>query len=213
MDMPVSVPLFPLPNAVLFPGVPLPLHIFEPRYRAMVRDVQRGEAKLIGMVLLRGEWRRDYYGSPEIYAVGCAGRLVSVEPLADGRYNILLHGVREFAVVAERSQHPYREATVSWRASSTGGVPRELRTRIHALAHRLLEQREPSLVSRLLADTSLSDELLINFLSYAIDFPPMEKQALLEAPGLAERGLRLCDAMQFAIEALAHPRHSDKWYH
>ena len=64
MDLPTLVPLFPLPNAVLFPGVPLPLHIFEPRYREMVRDAERSEERLIGMVLLRGEWRKDYYGTP-----------------------------------------------------------------------------------------------------------------------------------------------------
>ena len=66
---------------------------------------------------------------------------------------------------------------------------------------RFLEDREPTLVSRLLNDPSLSDELLINFLCYALDFSPMEKQALLEAPGLAERGARLCDVVQFALEA------------
>lgn len=213
MDLPKAVPLFPLPNAVLFPGVPLPLHIFEPRYREMVRDAERNEERLIGMVLLRGEWRRSYYGSPEIYPVGCAGRMVSVEPLADGRYNILLHGVREFTIVNERREHAYREAEIQWRKAPAAGVPSELRTRIHALMHRFLEENEPKLVTRLLNDQSLSDELLINFLCYALDFSPMEKQALLEAPGLAERGARLCDVVQFALEAGARGGQGDKWYH
>lgn len=211
MDLPSRVPLFPLPNAVLFPGVPLPLHIFEPRYREMVRDVERLEARLIGMVLLRGEWRTEYYRSPEVYPVGCAGRVVSVEPLADGRYNILLHGVREFTVVGEQGGHSYRVGEVRWRVAPDGGVPSELRTRIHALMQRFLEEREPTLVSRLLNDHSLSDELLINFLCYALDFSPMEKQALLEAPGLAERGARLCDVVQFALEGSRGG--GDKWYH
>jgi Lon protease-like protein len=212
MNLPKLLPLFPLPNAVLFPGVPLPLHIFEPRYREMVRDAERSEERLIGMVLLRGEWRRDYYGSPEIYAVGCAGRMVSVEPLADGRYNILLHGVREFTIVNEHRVHTYRLGEIQWRKPPEAGVPSELRTRIHALMHRFLEDNEPKLVTRLLNDQSLSDELLINFLCYALDFSPMEKQALLEAPGLAERGARLCDVVQFAIEAGARGG-NDKWYH
>ena len=92
-------------------------------------------------------------------------------------------------------------------------MPSELRTRIHALMHRFLEDREPTLVSRLLNDRSLSDELLINFLCYALDFSPMEKQALLEAPGLTERGARLCDVVQFALEARARGGEGDKWYH
>ena len=213
MDLPKLVPLFPLPNAVLFPGVPLPLHVFEPRYRAMVRDAERSEERLIGMVLLRGEWRREYYGAPAIYPIGCAGRMVSVEPLADGRYNILLHGVREFAIVAEHRDQSYREAEIVWRKAPDGGVPSEMRTRIHALMHRFLEEHEPKLVSRLLNDGSLSDELLINFLCYALDFSPMEKQALLEAPSLVERGTRLCDVVQFALETRARGGEGDKWYH
>jgi Lon protease-like protein len=213
MELPPHVPLFPLPNAVLFPGVPLPLHIFEPRYREMVRDVERSEDKLIGMVLLRGEWRKDYYGRPDIYPVGCAGRMVSVEPLPDGRYNILLQGVREFAVLDETADHSYRQGAVQWRAADTAGGPSELRTRIHALMHRYLEEREPTLVARLLSDQTLSDELLINFLCYALDFSPMEKQALLEAPGLGDRGRRLCDVVQFALEARLRGGDPDKWYH
>ena len=213
MDPPVLVPLFPLPNAVLFPGVPLPLHIFEPRYREMVRDAERSEERLIGMVLLRGEWRKEYYGTPEIYPIGCAGRMVSVEPLADGRYNILLHGVREFTIVAERAGQSYRRGEIVWRKAPEGGVRSELRTRIHALMQRFLEDREPTLVNRLLNDGSLSDELLINFLCYALEFSPMEKQALLEAPGLPERGARLCDVVQFALEARARGGEGDKWYH
>jgi uncharacterized protein len=212
MDLPKLVALFPLPNAVLFPGVPLPLHVFEPRYREMVRDVDRGPDRLIGMVLLRGEWRKEYYGNPEIFAVGCAGRMVSVEALPDGRYNILLHGVREFTIVGERPGHAYREAEVEWRAAPQGGVPSELRTRIHALMQRFLEEREPTLVNRLLNDSSLSDELLINFLCYALEFSPMEKQALLEAPSLGERGVRLCDVVQFALESRTGGG-DGKWYH
>ena len=213
MDLPALVPLFPLPNAVLFPGVPLPLHIFEPRYRDMVRDGERQEARLIGMVLLRGEWRKEYYGNPEIYPVGCAGRMVSVEPLADGRYNILLHGVREFTVIGEQRGCSYRVGEVRWRTAPQGGVASELRTRIHALMQRFLEDREPTLINRLLNDPSLSDELLINFLCYALDFSPMEKQALLEAPSLAERGARLCDVVQFALETGSRGGGGDKWYH
>jgi len=210
MQLPESVALFPLPNAVLFPGVPLPLHIFEPRYRAMVRDVDRTPERLIGMVLLRGDWRKAYYGNPEIFPIGCAGRMVSVEPLADGRYNIVLQGVREFTIVGERRDGDYRSAAVTWRGPA-GDIPSALRTRVHALTQRFVEERDPKLV-RLLNDPSLSDEVLINFLCYALDFSPVEKQALLDAPTLADRGARLCDVVQFALEE-RRGGGGDEWYH
>ena len=212
LHLPQTVPLFPLPNAVLFPGVPLPLHVFEPRYREMVREVERREERLIGMVLLRGDWRREYYGAPSVYPIGCAGKMVSVEPLQDGRYNILLHGVREFTIVDERRDRAFREAEVQWRPAQQGSLPAELRTRMHALMQRFLEDREPKLV-RLLNDSSLTDELLTNFLCYALDFSPVEKQGLLEASELSGRAARLCDVVQFALEARARGSDPDKWCH
>ena len=68
-----TIPLFPLPNVVFFPGVPLPLHVFEERYREMVADCIREGQELIGMTLLRGDWKDDYYGRPEIFEIGCGG--------------------------------------------------------------------------------------------------------------------------------------------
>jgi Lon protease-like protein len=70
--LPPTIPIFPLPNAVLFPNVFMPLHIFEPRYRAMVSDALAGD-RIIGMVLLRAGFERDYEGRPAIFPIGCAG--------------------------------------------------------------------------------------------------------------------------------------------
>ena len=78
------LPLFPLPNVVLFPNVFLPLHIFEPRYRAMVKDALASD-RIIGMVLLRPGWQHDYEKRPPVYPVGCSGVITHVEPLPDGR--------------------------------------------------------------------------------------------------------------------------------
>jgi hypothetical protein len=139
--------------------------------------------------------------------------MVSVEPLPTGRYNILLHGVREFAIAGERGGHGYREATVHWRGGDPGGVPTGLRSRVHAVVQRYLDDREPGVVARVLADGSLSDELLVNFLCYALEFSPMEKQALLEADCLADRAGRLCDVVQFALEARRRGGEQDKWVH
>ena len=90
--LPPTIPIFPLPNAVLFPNVFLPLHIFEPRYREMVADALQGD-RIIGMVLLRPGWEPDYDGRPAIYPIGCAGVITNAERLPDGRFNIVLRGM------------------------------------------------------------------------------------------------------------------------
>ena len=94
------LPLFPLPTAVLFPNVFLPLHVFEPRYREMVADALNSD-RLIGMALLRPGWEADYDGRPAVYPVGCSGVITHVERLADGRYNIVLRGLDRFRIVDE----------------------------------------------------------------------------------------------------------------
>ncbi len=213
MDLPRVIPLFPLPNAVLFPGVPLPLHIFEPRYREMVRDTARREDRVIGMVLLRGDWRKEYHGNPEVFSLGCAGRMVNVEALADGRYNILLHGLREFVIDSELRRHQYREATVTWRPAASGGLAPRLRARIQELMRHFLGSSESGLGRKLLDDPSVSDELLVNYLCYALEFSPLEKQALLEAPSLSDRGARLCDVLHFALEASGGRCEGEEWCH
>lgn len=92
--------LFPLPNVVLFPGVLMPLHIFEPRYRQMVADAMSSD-RLITMVLLEPGWETDYEGSPAVYPIGCLGRIIHHEPLPDDRSNLVLHGLRRVRLDAE----------------------------------------------------------------------------------------------------------------
>src|SRR5205085_9622463 len=105
------LPLFPLPNVVLFPNVFLPLHIFEPRYREMVADAIAAD-RLIGMVLLRPGWDRDYEGRPPVFPIGCSGVMTHVERLADGRYNIVLRGLERFRIGEENHERSYRRAVV-----------------------------------------------------------------------------------------------------
>src|SRR5215208_1517291 len=85
--LPPTLPLFPLPNVVLFPNVCLPLHVFEPRYRQMVADALDGD-RIIGMTLLRPGYEAEYERRPAIYPIGCAGVVTHSQPLADGRYDI-----------------------------------------------------------------------------------------------------------------------------
>ncbi len=205
MSLPDVIPLFPLPNVVLFPGIPLPLHIFEPRYRAMVRDAVRG-SRLIGMVLLRGEWQEQYLGNPEIFGVGTVGEIGRVEELPDGRFNLVLRGLREFVIHRELSRQEYREAVVSWRPLTQASLPAGARRQIASLVVRYLERIGRAPADRELVESGVEDEVFVNFLAQHLDIDPLEKQALLEAATLAERGRRLMDVLEFRLEELrSHP--------
>ncbi len=107
------VRLFPLPNLVLFPHVVQALHIFEPRYRELLEDALAGD-QLISLALLQPGWESEYEGRPQIYPVTCVGRVVAHARLEDGRYNILLHGLRRATVVREfPPEHAFRMAEVA----------------------------------------------------------------------------------------------------
>src|SRR6187455_1781223 len=98
--LPATIPIFPLPDVVLFPDVDRPLHIFEPRYRAMVADALKGD-RIIGMVLLQPGHEAEYEGRPPVYPVGCAGIITDVQELPDGRFNLVLRGFAKFRVISE----------------------------------------------------------------------------------------------------------------
>lgn len=113
-----AVPLFPLPNVVLFPHAVLPLHIFEERYKAMTADALRGDRR-IAMALLRPGWEKCYHGKPCIDPVVCVGRILSHERLPDGRYNFLLQGTTRARIVREVGDRTYRLADLERLAEET----------------------------------------------------------------------------------------------
>ncbi|MBI3784567.1 MAG: LON peptidase substrate-binding domain-containing protein [Deltaproteobacteria bacterium] len=199
MRLPSKIPVFALPNVVLFPGVPLPLHIFEPRYRDMVADALAGD-NVVGMTLLRGNWQSDYEGRPSIFEIGCAGKIVSADKLPDGRFNILLQGICEFAVTRHVFEHSYREALVEWRTLPTNKLTAALRPALVQSLSEFLDTVPESPAHRLLRDPSLSDESLVNLFSYALDITPLEKQGLLEAASLDGRAARLIESLEFRLE-------------
>src|SRR5918993_795944 len=126
--LPSTIPIFPLPNVVLFPNVFLPLHIFEPRYRQMVSDALAGE-RMIGMVLLQPGYEPDYERSPAVYDVGCAGLITHVERLSDGRFNIVLRGLERFRIVGEEnptSSILYRRALIAPLTEGLTDPPRDV---------------------------------------------------------------------------------------
>ncbi len=203
--LPAIIPIFPLPNAVLFPGVFLPLHIFEPRYREMVSDALDGD-RLIGMTLLKPGWESDYEGRPPVYPVGCAGLVSHVDRLADGRYNIVLHGLEKFRLLKEESDGTYRRAEVITLAETLDGRAKELlreeRNKLEAL---LLPT---ALGSDAAFPSSLSDEDLVNALSQYLNLSPIERQALLERQDPLDRARSLVELIEMQALTMKMPNKS-----
>jgi len=199
MDLPDVLPLFPLPNVVHFPGVLLPLHVFEERYRSMVRDVLESH-RLIGMVLLRAGWEPRYYESPAVFDVGTAGEVVRADPLDDGRWNIVLRGLREFSISGEEPAESYRVAHVRWRQPSPETLSTAMVTGVWGLAREYLTLSEKPVRLPASPETGSDPLLIVNTFAQQLDLPPIERQALLEAPDLAARATRLAAVLEFQIE-------------
>jgi Lon protease-like protein len=190
------LPLFPLPNVVLFPNVFLPLHIFEPRYREMVADAIASD-RMIGMVLLRPGWERDYEGRPPVFPVGCSGVMTHVERLADGRYNIVLRGLERFRIVEENHSRSYRSALVEpqpERLPDEGErtAIRQLRTKLEAMLAASHDSKAPDPK----IPSAMGDEDLINALSQYLSLEAIEKQALLEHHTLRSRAEALIELLE-----------------
>jgi len=189
----LRVPIFPLAGALLFPGSQLPLHIFEPRYRTMIRDALASD-RLIAMIQ-----PRDENETPELFDVGCIGRISACDELDDGRFNIVLEGLSRFRVAREADvDTPYRQVD----ADRTGFE--EDSDEVLGLAQRAEIERE----SRAYADSlgysvdwdsvgRLDDEMLVNGIAQIAPLDVGSKQALLEARDLATRADLLVQFMQF----------------
>lgn len=199
-DLPEVIPIFPLPGALLLPRARLPLHIFEPRYLAMLEDAMKTPARLIGMIQ-----PREVPGSAEkrLHSIGCAGRLTGFSETEDGRYMITLTGASRFRVVEEVSGFtPYRRARVDWSDFGRDLGPVETdpglqRTGLLDLLGRYFAARKLSTDWSSLNDAE--DELLINALSMLCPFDAEDKQALLEAPSLPTRRETLITLIEFSL--------------
>jgi uncharacterized protein len=197
--IPNRLPVFPLPNVVFFPKTYLPLHVFEPRYRRMVADVTIG-GQCIAMALLKEGWEPDYYENPAVYPALCIGRIVSVQPLPDGRSNILLQGLERCEILEEHFEKPYREATIRVTPmQSNQGLSTGVRRSLIEVLGRYLQAREDSAAWQGFFREEVSDEVLVNTLSTYLGCTPLEKQFLLEADGLHQRARRLNDVVQFML--------------
>lgn len=183
--------VFPLAGALLFPRMHLPLHIFEPRYRAMVSDALARDRR-IGMVQPRDD--RD---PPSLFDVGCVGRIADVEALDDGRFNIVLEGLARFTIVRELAvTTPFRQVEAVLEAagesealSLAGRASIEMESRRFADGLGYVVDWE--------AVTRLDDESLVNGIAQIAPFDAASKQALLEAPKLTDRAELVVQLMQF----------------
>src|SRR5688572_23425842 len=193
--LPLLIPIFPLPNAVLFPYVFMPLHFFEPRYRSMVSDALAGD-RIIGMVLLKAGYEADYNGRPPIFPVGCAGVITHSEPLPDGRFNIVLRGLEKFRVTGEDESKAYRIARIDALPEQADGSERaelrRMRQRLEALLAAAAEREggDPKF------PRAVADEDLVNALAQYMGLDPIERQALLERDGILSRGHALIELLE-----------------
>lgn len=199
-DLPETIPVFPLPAALLLPRARLPLHIFEPRYLAMLEDALKTSHRLIGMIQPR---EVPGTGGKRLQAIGCAGRVTSFSEAEDGRYMITLTGISRFRVRDEvQGFAPYRRCLVDWADFARDLGPSEEdegfdREGFMAVLGRYF------LSVKLSTDwqglKGAETELLVNSLSMLCPFAPGDKQALLEAPSLRTRRETLVMLMEFAL--------------
>jgi Lon protease-like protein len=188
---PVRLSIFPLTGALLFPGLQLPLHIFEPRYRSLISDSLVRDRR-IAMIQPQGQ----YDGAP-LFQIGCVGKIGEVEAIEDGRYNVILEGLTRFRLLRELDvTTPFRQieaelleddAAASLSAVERASFEREARRFADAQGYSV----DWDSVGR------LDDVSLINGVSQIAPFDAAAKQALLEADGLAERCELLVQLMQF----------------
>ena len=199
--IPKIIPIFPLPTTVLLPKTHLPLHIFEPRYREMVRDAMESD-RLIGMFLLKEGWEEEYHQNPPIHEIGCIGRMLYVQPFEDGRFNIVLYGLTRVQIRDQFFDKNYRQAWVEpigYRQDQAKLPPvlrRELISRLRHYGKLRSWQRQIESVIGL----HLDDERLVNLFSAELDFTPLEKQFLLESDSVLVQAKRLLDLIEFCIE-------------
>jgi Lon protease-like protein len=187
------VPVFPLPNVVLFPKALLPLKIFEPRYRTMLKDVLDSHGR-IAMALFKPGWETEYFGSPEVFSMVGVGRVLDYRPAQGGTYRIVLLGERRARIEEWVEGRPYRQARVAEveEEEPPEGERERLRQRLRRYLDRLTRgenQVDDEVRAKIDEAVSRAEELgyLVDSIAFHFLGDPREKQALLEAKNALER--------------------------
>ena len=201
------IPLFPLPSSVFYPGTPLPLHIFEPRYRQMTTDALEGERK-IGMVLLKPDWEAAYFDRPELYTIGCVGSIEKEIRHADGKFNFTLVGLRRFRILKELDGRSYRRAEIELLEelneqeigeepnATRDGLIDQYREFISFIPEGNSLKEEP--------DWNLGDKLsqFIDRFAYQLDLSLEQKQTFLEEQDVFRRAKFLHDFIKMKLNLI-----------
>ncbi len=199
------MPLFPLPSTVFYPGTPLPLHIFEPRYRQMTFDALEGERK-IGMVLLKPDWEASYFGRPKIFSIGCVGSIEKEIRHPDGKYNFTLVGLRRFRILREVDGKLYRCAEIDLLEEQN---EQEIGEKPNVTRDGLIERyREfTSLIPKNNSlkeepDWNLGDQLsqFVDRFAYRLDLSLEQKQTFLEEQDVIHRAEFLHSFLKMKID-------------
>lgn len=196
--------LFPLPNLVLFPSVMQPLHIFEPRYRQMMTDALEDD-RLLALAMLKPGWEEDYHKKPPIYPVVCLGQIYKEERLPDGRFNLLLHGLKRAQILEELpSQKLYRIARVQLLndvAPTSADRELLLRTQLgEQMETWFIKQNQSVDQLETLLKSSLALGALCDIFSFALPLPIEVKQGLLEEVNVESRARRLQEFLEPNVE-------------
>lgn len=197
--LPDVLPIFPLASALLLPGCRLPLNIFEPRYLQMIDDVLEGD-RMIGVIQPVESDTEEY--EPDVQQIGCAGRVASIKEGDEGSYRIDLIGVCRFEVAQEiATDKLYRMVEPRWRnfASDIGGRAEASIDREELVANLKAYFETRGLEANWKAIDASGNEELVNSLAMVCPFDPSEKQALLEARDLEERGKLVIALMNMAV--------------
>jgi len=217
----MTIPVFPLPTTVFYPGTPLPLHIFEPRYREMTADALEGKCA-IGMVLLKPNWEEDYFDKPQIFSTGCVGNIQKVIKHPDGKYNFTLMGLRRFRIIREEEGKLYRQAKIELLEEKNEQTifedrPNECRENIIKNFRKLIgfipegnsKTKEP--------DWNLGTKLseFVDRFAYQLDLTLEQKQRFLEEQDVLKRANFLHSFLKMKIDLIQLSKmratHDPRW--
>jgi len=195
--LPQTIPIFPLEDVMLFPEMSVPLHIYEQRYKAMIADALKGN-HVIGMVLLRPGYEKDYDRSPSVFQVGCAGVINEVEELPNGEYNIVLGALTKYRITREEASKPYRVAHVTAIADTTSQTDKAALSARRKRLEGLIQESGGRTGLRGIPD-GISDERLVNGISQLAHIDELDRERLLEQPNPLARADALIAILEKSI--------------